>query len=138
MSNAVMNRIDELSAAWRAAKMAEDQSRELRIDIEGRIIEELGGAPDEGSKTHTAPNGDKITLAQAITRKVDDERWVDIRDKLPDNLRGVIEAKTSYSVDKTGIEWLKVNEPGYYRLVCQCFTEKPNKISIKIKPMEVE
>lgn len=132
------NRIDELSAAWQTAKIAEDQSRELRLDIESKIIEELGGAPEEGSKTHTAPNGDKITLAQMISRKVDDAQWEKIRCKLPENLRGVIEAKTSYSVDKKGVDWLKVNEPGYYRLVCGCFTEKPNKISVKIKPMEVE
>jgi len=125
-----MNEKEQLLADWLEAKQEERKATKTRVEIEEQILA-LIPAPDEGSKTESV--GDmKVTLTQRINRKVDDKAWSIIREEIPEEIRP-IEIIESLKIDNRGLKWLEENEPGYYKLVCKCITEKPAKVGVKVE-----
>lgn len=115
---------------WIDAKSAEKAATAARIAVEDEILK-AHPPPEEGQVTRDE-DGFKITVKQEINRKLDDKKWEMIRDQIPEKLRPVQHVE-QIKLDVEGLKWLKVNEPGFYKLVAQCVTEKPAKCNIKIE-----
>lgn len=73
--------ITELSAAWLAAKAAEDAAKARRYEIEEQIVAALPGA-DEGTATEKTDTV-KVSVTRKLTRAVDTdalrEAWASIQ-----------------------------------------------------------
>lgn len=112
------------------AKRVEDEATAKRIEVERAIIA-IVGLPAEGAQT-TDATGYKVRVDQKISRKVDEKKWVLIKDQIPAELHPV-EVVQDLKVVNKGVLWLKENEPGYYKLFCQVMEEKPSKPSVKVE-----
>jgi hypothetical protein len=122
--------LEQLCGELIAAKQTETDAVAQRINVEMAIIQQTG-MPDEGSKTVDA-EGYKIKIEQRITRKIDPKSWALVVDQIPEQLRPV-SIKEQYVVENKGVLWLKEKEPGYYKLLCSCMTETPNKPAVKVE-----
>lgn len=122
--------VESLCADLIRAKEIESSATEARVAVERQIIEQLG-LPDEGSKTNDAGNF-KVTITQKINRKLDEKKWLTILDKIPEHLRPVKIVET-YKLEDAGVRYLKVNEPGYFRIMAAAIEEKPAKPSVKVE-----
>lgn len=120
--------LEALAAEWRAAKKAENDARNQRVDIESRIIE-LTGHKEEGSQTHEA--GDwKVSVTGKLNRKLDPAKWAEIEDSIPEDLRPV---RYNPSLDTKGLRYLEQNEPDVYKRVAQAIETKPAKPAVEVK-----
>lgn len=115
---------------WLEAKADEKKANERRMEIERQIIE-LHEPPAEGQVTFKV-NGFKTTIKQDIKRVLDDKKWILVRDSIPEGIHPV-EIVEEFKLDIKGYKWLRDNEPGYFKLLAQCVTEKPSKPSIQIE-----
>jgi hypothetical protein len=115
---------------WLDAKAAEKEATAKRIEIENHILQQHT-PPQEGQSTFEVGNY-KMVIKQEVNRKLDDKAWEMIKDQIPEKLRPVEYVET-IKLDVKGLHWLQINEPGYYKLVAQCVTEKPAKPNIKIE-----
>ena len=120
--------IAQLAKDWREAKTAENTSRDFRLETEGKIID-LVGMKAEGSQTHDAGTY-KVTVTSSMTRKLDEKKWKDIEDSIPEDLRPV---NYKPSIDLKGIRYLQENYPETYAIVTKALTVKPAKPSVKVE-----
>jgi hypothetical protein len=123
-------RLFDLCADLLSAKADENLANERRVAIEREIIA-ITGLPDEGVSTTTTGEY-KIKVEQKINRKIDPKAYALIVDQIPDAVRPV-RVVEELKVETAGVRWLKDNEPGYYKLLCQAMTETPAKPSVKIE-----
>lgn len=126
-------KLDALCQQLLEAKTTESKANEDRIAIEAKIIA-LVGIPDEGAATHDTKEF-KLRVEQRITRKLDERKWILVRDQIPEGIRPVTIEET-FKIDTKGVHWLRDNEPGYYKLMCQAMEEKPSKPSVKVEVMK--
>jgi len=122
-------KLEGLARQLAEAKQAEYAATAERIRIEGDIIA-LTGLPEEGTKTVDAGRY-KITVAQRINRTLDERAWARVADKIPAALSPV-RWKQVPAIEAAGVRWLRVNEPGYFRLLASALTEKPAKPSVAV------
>jgi len=125
----------EMIERYLQAKQDESLANERRVAIEEQIIEVLGGIEAEGSMTKNI-EGYKITLTQKMSRKLDENALLFVRQEVPEDMIPVEEV-TSLKINDKGCRWLKENEPGVWRLVSKCITEKPMKIGVKIEESKI-
>jgi hypothetical protein len=126
--------VEQLCADLIRAKQHEADAEECRVAIERMLIEKVGGAPEEGVQT-TEADGFKVKVEQTIKRTIDGKKYALIVDQIPEAVRPV-RIEEVIKVDTKGVRWLKENEPGYYKLLCQAMTEKPAKPSVKVEITE--
>lgn len=70
-----MNELDNLAAAWSAAKTAEGEAVEARRAIEDRIVLLLAIREDhEGTQTATTEQGATIKIVGRLNRKINTDR----------------------------------------------------------------
>ena len=122
--------LEQLCGDLLRAKQAENDARDKRIAIE-QAITDIVGIPEEGTKT-TDAEGYKVKVDQRIKRTIDAKAWALVRDQIPEELRP-IKIVEEIKVENKGVLWLKEKEQGYYRLLCQAMTEKPEKPSVKVE-----
>ena len=122
--------LEQLCGDLLRAKQAENDARDARIAIE-QAITDIVGIPAEGTKT-TDAEGYKVKVDQRIKRTIDSKAWALVRDQIPEELRP-IKIVEEIKVENKGVLWLKEKEQGYYRLLCQAMTEKPEKPSVKVE-----
>ena len=125
-----VEKIEVLASRLVDAKAKEQNANNERVAIERQIID-LVGCPDEGAATHDAGEF-KIKIDQRVNRKIDEKRWALIAEQIPEAIRP-ISIVESIKVETAGVRWLKENEPGYYKLLCECMTESPSKPSVKVE-----
>ena len=126
-------KIEKLCQDLLLAKVREADATHVRVELEKELIE-IVGCPEEGFETHDISDY-KIKVERRIIRKVDDKAWAMIADQIPEAVRPVT-VKETLTVENKGVRWLKENEPGYYRLLCQAMEEKPAKPSVKVEVMQ--
>lgn len=116
----------ELYQKLLAAKKAENKAKEKRLQIEAQFeIPEFEG----GSKL-LRDQGYKIKYDKNETYSFDQERWIETRKEMPNDLRP---EKIKFEVDKAGLEFLKKEHPLLYKKVSDTITMKTGKVSIKVE-----
>lgn len=128
MSDAPMT-LDQLSAAWLAAKKAENTAAKERAAIEEQIVA-LTGKRDEGAQTHEA-EGFKVTVTGKVSRKMDWDKWETVKAQIAPNLHPI---KYKPELDEKGVKYLQANEPEIYALLP--IEVKPAKTAIEVKRVE--
>ena len=121
--------LEQLSADWLKAKAEEASANKRRVAIEDQIVG-ITGKRDEGSKTVDA-TGFKITVTGKISRKMDWDKWEDVKAKIAPNLHPV---KFKPELDEKGVKYLQANEPEIYALLP--IEVKPAKTAIEVKAVE--
>lgn len=121
-------KIEELAAAWLAAKNEEAAARARRVQVESDIISLLGHTP-EGAQTHSCA-GYQITVTGKVTRTLDVDKWHEVCNSIPEALRPVTYKPT---LDIKGVKYLHNNEPEIYARLAPAITTKPAKTAISIK-----
>lgn len=125
--------VETLCADLACAKELEETANERRIAIERELLE-LVGCPAEGSKTVDV-QGWKLRIEQKISRKIDPKKWATVADQIPEQLRP-IKIVEEYKVENKGVAWLRDNEPGYYKVLCQAMEEKPMKPRLVVEEVQ--
>lgn len=128
MSDAPMT-LDQLSAAWLAAKKAENTAAKERAAIEEQIVA-MTGKRDEGAQTHEA-EGFKVTVTGKVSRKMDWDKWETVKAQIAPNLHPI---KYKPELDEKGVKYLQANEPEIYALLP--IEVKPAKTAIEVKRVE--
>lgn len=121
--------LDQLSAAWLAAKKAEAAAAKERLAIEEQIVA-LTGKRDEGAQTHEA-EGFKVTVTGKVSRKMDWDKWETVKAQIAPNLHPI---KYKPELDEKGVKYLQANEPEIYALLP--IEVKPAKTAIEVKRVE--
>lgn len=128
MSDAPMT-LDQLSAAWLAAKKAENTAAKERAAIEEQIVA-LTGKRDEGAQTHEA-EGFKVTVTRKVSRKMDWDKWETVKAQIAPNLHPI---KYKPELDEKDVKYLQANGPEIYALLP--IEVKPAKTAIEVKRVE--
>ena len=123
-----MSNIEPLAKAWLDAKRAEAKANAERLKIEAQMCDALE-VPDEGSKTHKI-EGYKITVTQPVARKLDEDAWEKVKDRIPQDMWPV---KIKVEADATGCKYLAGNEPAMWRKIASAFEVKPGKVGFKVE-----
>jgi hypothetical protein len=116
---------------WLRAKAAEDACRAWRVAVEEQLAARLGHKP-EGSKSH-AVGEFKVELTGVLNRKLDKEKWEEVKNQIPEELRPV---RMKPEVDATGCKWLAKNRPDVWAIAAQAITVTPGKTGVKITKKE--
>ena len=123
-----MSNIDTLALELSEAKHIEEAARLARIEVENRIIAELG-IKDEGSQSHKGEQY-KITITGKINRTLDIAAWDSVKNHIPEKYWPV---KFKPEIDVTGLKWLRENEAGIYATACQAISAKTGKPSVTLE-----
>jgi hypothetical protein len=124
--------VGALAREWQRAKADEDTANKRRVDIENLLISILAFSKREGSESKKIDDH-KITFTAKLNRTVDVDKWLEIKDQVPQNLQAVVEEKLTYKVTDKGARWLEENNPDVYALVSKAITTKPAKIAVKVE-----
>lgn len=122
-----MESLNQLCHKWLAAKARERQAADERAKIEAQMIA-ITGQKTEGSQTHDAGDGFKVVVKGVMNRKMDWDKWDQIKDQIPAPLRPV---KMKPTLDETGVKWLQENRVDLYALLP--ITATPGKTGIEVK-----
>ncbi len=116
----------ELLKKWISAKKAEDKAKAKRLEIEAQIeVPEF-----EGLSQTIKIDGFKVNFKKNESYSFDQKKWTEARESIPSDMRP---EKIKYDVDKTGIEWLKENNPAVYKTVSDCVSFRQGKTTFKIE-----
>lgn len=124
----VLDELKPLSAAWVAAKAAEDAAKQRRIAVEQQIVAHTG-VREKGSQTFK-PDGFKVSVEGVLSVKMDWNAWDEVSASIPTNLAPV---KTTREVDVTGVLYLRANEPEIYAKLP--ITVAPGKPRVSVTPV---
>lgn len=103
------------------------------VDAEREVIELAGNELPEAGSQRTLEMGDhRVTIKRPVTAKVSDDWW-DIASELPDELQALVQVKSTLSVDKVGLSWIKENRPDALPLIAQAITETEGKTNVEVK-----
>ena len=112
------------------AKERERMANKERVELEQQLIDLFKFSKPEGSKTETF-NEYKVTFTSKMNRTIDADKWLEIVNSVPVELRPV-EVKTTLKVVDKGCRWLEDNEPEIYAICAKAITSKPAKVAVTI------
>lgn len=129
-----IDRIDELANQWLLAKKSENEASKQRVAFEKQLIEALEFTQLEGSN-RLKTDQFKVTLTAKLNKKLDVEKWLTIRDSIPDALRPVIKETPiiEYKIDDKGMAYIKENNPEVFTLISEVITLTPAKTAVKVE-----
>lgn len=120
----------QLVEAYNQQKAILDDAKAKFAAIEAELIEEVGHH-DEGSfSTHI--DGFKITTTGRMTRKLDEKKWAEISEKIPEPLIARL-IKTKFDINLRELRFIENNEPELFKYVSQAITSKPAKPGLKVE-----
>ena len=123
--------VSKLAEAWLRAKCKEEAANAERVAIEELLIKFLD-TKSEGSVT-TKMDDFSVTVTCRINRSISDDGIVAIKAMIPEDMQPL---KTKVELDAKGLEWLRVNQPTYYRVAADYVTSKPAKPGFKVSRVE--
>ena len=124
----------ELLKDWLKAKNAEKKATEKRHVIEKKIEKLYPLDKNKKSKTFKEKDlGFSIKIEKKFSTSLDQEKYIETRDIIPDNLKP---EKIKYTLDTNGYEYLKKHEKEIYKFVSKCVIIKPGKTSIKVEKIK--
>lgn len=129
-----IDRIDELANQWLLAKKSENEASKQRVTVEKQLIDALEFTQLEGSN-RLKTDQFKVTLTAKLNKKLDVEKWLTIRDSIPDALRPVIKETPiiEYKIDDKGMAYIKENNPDVFTLLSEVITLTPAKTAVKVE-----
>ena len=121
--------VEYLAQQWLKHKAAEAAARDARVAIERDMLPFLEQKAD-GSRTTTTDNGTKITVKRGFSRKLSQDEWRRIKDKIPEDLRPV---KMVEALDNERVRYLINNEPDTWQQMAVAITTTEQKPNITVK-----
>lgn len=122
---------EKLLKEWLKFKKSEDKAKKSRVEVENQIIELYGTAFEKNSKSFKEEElGFKTTLKKNFDYKLDQEKWIEARNNIEQNLRP---EKIKFDLDVKGFNWLKKNNHNIYKIVSDCVEIKENKTTVKVE-----
>ena len=118
------------------AKARELEAVAVRRAVEADIIACLDNLPSEGSASVEAGHY-KLTVTQAIRRKVDADLLAEIAPSIPEAI-GARLIRWKPDLVLRELRYLEANEPAIYATVARAIEAKPGKPSIKLENVAVE
>ena len=109
-----------------AAKQAESDAKDNRMEAERMLAEAIGNDSVEGAKS-IETSGFRVTVVNKLNRKLDYDEYLKIEDSLPENLRFVI---MKPDIDLKVLRHLEAVDP---KVVALCVTTKPAKTAVEVK-----
>lgn len=119
----------DLAAAWMAAKQNELQALQTRLDIEQQMVKLLE-VREEGSTTHTMPNGLKVKLTGKVIYKADMELLKAITSSWPEEVRPI---RAKLEADESLLRAIRHDRPDLWRVLAPAITLKPAKTYITVE-----
>ena len=121
--------VELLAQQWLKHKAAEAAARDARVAIEQDMLPFLEQKAD-GSRTTTTANGTKITVKRGFSRKLSQDEWRRIKDKIPEDLRPI---KMVEALDNERVRYLINNEPDTWQQMAVAITTTEQKPNITVK-----
>jgi hypothetical protein len=107
-------------------KEREKKLKEKREGLEAKLAKKF--EIDLG-RSKTQEFGDKkVTLKSPLYYKVDSDKWIDIRSKVPPGLNPI---RTKFDLDVAGYKYLEANEPEVFSLISDAITVTEGKLQFK-------
>ncbi len=119
--------IIELTAALKAAKVAEEKAKADRLDIEAKMVA-LFAKPATGEGTH---NDEDFSITWKLNRTVDTDKLSAAYESLPANAQRAFRWKAE--VELKNLRALSELDPVSYSAAAEFITSKPAKPSIELK-----
>jgi len=121
--------VELLAQQWLKHKAAEAAARDARVAIERDMLPFLD-QKEEGARTTTTNNGLKITVKRGFSRKLSQDEWRRIKDRIPEELRPV---KMVEMLDNDRVKFLINNEPDTWAQLAVAITTTESKPNITVK-----
>jgi hypothetical protein len=121
--------MQDLIAAYLAAKQKEDAAKAIRLDAEYNLIRAIGNDKTEGAKSIQTPTH-KITVTNKVTRSLDYPAYQSIENTLPEGLRFV---DYKPEINATKLRHVEAVDPA---IIAACITMKPAKPSVSVKEVQ--
>lgn len=118
---------EKLAADWLAAKKAEQQATQRRLEVEQEILRLLP-AKEEGSMTTVLPNGMRVKTQFKLTYKADVDRLLTLTQAWPEK-----PVKTKVEADELFLKAIRTYRPDLWRQIAPAITLKPAKTYITIE-----
>lgn len=115
-----------LATQWLECKAREQKASKERLEVENKIIS-ITGNKEEGAET-TNITGFKIAVTGKLNRKMDWEKWEEVKCQIPDEIHPV---KESPELDEAGVKWLFENKKEMYKILPLTIT--PAKTAVKVE-----
>lgn len=123
-------KMKDLIVAYLAAKNQENIAKQARLKVEAALVAAVGNDKLEGTKGLQADIY-KVSVVNKLTRTLDIDQYMTVRDTLPESLQFVDLKPT---INLTKLRHLEAIDPD---IAAKCITVKPAKPSITIKEIEL-
>ena len=118
---------EALAAQWIAAKNAENEAKDKRLEIERQLIEVVE-VKEEGSTTNTLKNGVKVVTKGGYTYKADVQKLLALTASWPEK-----PVKTKVEADEAFLKAVRHDRPDLWAVIAEAVTLKPAKVYITIE-----
>lgn len=118
---------EQLAGDWIAAKKAENDAINRRLQIEQDILK-LVPAREEGSTTTVLTNGMRLKTQAKLTYKADIDRLLSLTNSWPEK-----PVKTKIEADESLLKAIRTDRPDLWRQIAPAITLKPAKTYILIE-----
>lgn len=120
---------EQLADEWLAAKRAETEANNRRIQIEQEILKLLP-AKEEGRSSTTLTNGFRVVSAGKMTYKADVERLLALTNTWPTEAKPI---KTKVEADESLLKAIRHDRPDLWRQIAPAISVKPAKTYITVE-----
>lgn len=120
---------EQLAAEWLAAKRAELEAANRRLQIEAELLK-LMPAKEEGSSTTVLGNGWKLKTTGKLAYRAEIDKLIKLCCDWPDEAKPV---KTKVEADESLLRAIRTDRPDLWRQIAPAITVKPQKTYIVIE-----
>ncbi len=118
---------EQLAGDWIAAKKAENEAINRRVQIEQEILKVLP-PKEEGTQTTILTNGMRLKTQGKLTYKADIDRLLSLTSSWPEK-----PVKTKIEADESLLKAIRTDRPDLWRQIAPAITLKPAKTYILIE-----
>lgn len=120
-------KIEELSAAWLAARQAEADANAKRLEIEQQILQ-LIPPREEGSMSTELQNGWKVRTSGKMIYSGDIDRLLELTRSWPEK-----PVKSKLELDTSMLRAIRSDRPDLWRAIAPAITVKPAKTGVNVE-----
>jgi len=122
-----MKKINQTIQDYLDAKSLLEEAKATLLFYEEKLVNKFG-CKDEGAESHSVDEY-KVTITGRVNRKIDKEKWEEIKGKIPDADKLV---KYTPEVVVSAMRDLRENFPSGYVRFSACLTATPGKPSVSV------